>query len=77
MLYYVVYVSWFITAIRQFEIAQHKLSQAKEVKQVAMMADEEAKQWKESLCEQYSSLVKGVDRVKSQKLVYIVDTYGM
>jgi hypothetical protein len=47
------------------------------VKQVAMMADEEAKQWKESLCEQYSSLVKGVDRVKSQKLVYIVDTYGM
>ena len=62
---------------RQVEIAKKRLLQAKESKQNAQLADEEAKQWKESLCGQFSCLVKEADSRRSQKLIYIVDTYGM
>lgn len=62
---------------RQVEIAKKRLHQAKEAKQLALLADEEAKQWKESLCGQFSKLVKDADSQRSQKLIYIVDTYGM
>lgn len=63
--------------LREFEIAKKKLAKAKQNKELALLGDEEAKQWKESLCGQYQQLVKVADRIKSQKLIYIVDTYGM
>jgi biotin synthase-like enzyme len=63
--------------VREYEIAKKRLVKAKESKEVALVADEEAKEWKERLCGQYQQLVKDADRVKSQKLIYIVDTYGM
>mmetsp|Transcript_6572 Transcript_6572/g.10739 ORF Transcript_6572/g.10739 Transcript_6572/m.10739 type:complete len:917 (+) Transcript_6572:95-2845(+) len=66
-----------IKSSKEVEIAKKKLAKAKESKEVALIADEEAKEWKESLCEQYQQLVKDADHIKSQKLIYIVDTYGM
>ena len=62
---------------REVEFSKKRLARAKESKEMALVADEEAKEWKESLCGQYQALVKAADRLKSQKLVYIVDTYGM
>jgi hypothetical protein len=45
------------------EFAKKKLMKAKEAKEIALIADEEAKEWKECLCGQYQLLVKDADRL--------------
>jgi len=66
-----------IKLTKSLDAAKKHLKDASHAKQMALLADEEAKEWKESLCEQFQLLVQDSNRCRSQKLLYIAETYGM
>lgn len=61
----------------ELQASQLHLHAAMEKKQTLVVADEEARQWKESLCFQFQQLVQDANRGRYQKLLYIAESYGI